>query len=92
MRAEHEPLDRLIGERLRLARTAQRQKRTVVAGLAGITTDYLYQIECGLKLPSVPVLLQLARVLDVPVAALLADEPTRPPLQVRTLVRKSIGL
>lgn len=80
MRAEHEPLDRLLGERLRLARAAKRRKRTVVAGLAGITTDYLYQIERGLKLPSVPVLLQLARVLGVPVASLLAEESARPPL------------
>ncbi|MEV5541049.1 helix-turn-helix transcriptional regulator [Saccharopolyspora shandongensis] len=34
-------------------------------GLAGITTDYLYQIERGKKLPTVPVLLVLARVLGV---------------------------
>ena len=64
-------LARRLGGRLRRTRLSQRRQQTVVAGLAGITTDYLYQIERGLKLPSLPVLAELARVLDVPVAALL---------------------
>lgn len=31
------------------------QTQAVVAGLSGITTDYLYQIERGKKLPALPV-------------------------------------
>jgi DNA-binding XRE family transcriptional regulator len=66
---------RRIGERIRRVRLAARRQQTVVAGLAGITTDYLYQIERGLKLPSLKVLVELARVLDVSVAVLLGDAP-----------------
>ena len=55
-----EQLARAIGERVRARRTAGRRKKTVVAGLAGITADYLYQIERGMKLPTVAVLTKLA--------------------------------
>jgi transcriptional regulator with XRE-family HTH domain len=65
-----------LGKRLRLARLQQHKQQTVVAGLAGITTDYLYQIERGLKLPSLTVLIELARVLDRPLSVLLGEAPT----------------
>lgn len=55
----------------------------MVAGLAGITADYLYQIERGLKLPTVAVLPKLAKVLGVSVDELLGQAPAatngRPP-------------
>ncbi len=70
-----EQLARAIGERVRARRTAGRQKKTVVAGLTGITADYLYQIERGMKLPTVPVLTRLAEVLGVSVADLLGQKP-----------------
>jgi transcriptional regulator with XRE-family HTH domain len=66
-------LARTLGRRLRLARLRQHRQQTVVAGLAGITTDYLYQLERGLKLPSLTVLMELARVLDLPLAVLLGE-------------------
>jgi transcriptional regulator with XRE-family HTH domain len=72
-----ERLALVIGARVRAARVANHQKRVVVAGLSGITTDYLYQIERGKKLPTVPVLAQLARVLNVPLSRLLG-EPEAP--------------
>jgi transcriptional regulator with XRE-family HTH domain len=62
-----------IGERVRFYRTAKRKRQAVVAGLAGITVEYLSQIERGLKTPAVPVLFRLASCLDVPVAALLGE-------------------
>jgi len=68
-------LVRSLGKRLRLARLRQHKQQTVVAGLAGITTDYLYQIERGLKLPSLTVLMELARVLDMPLSVLLGETP-----------------
>lgn len=71
-----EQLARAIGERVRARRTAGRRKKTVVAGLSGITADYLYQIERGMKLPTVAVLTKLAGVLGVSVAELLGQEPT----------------
>lgn len=67
----------MIGARVRAARAANHQTQVVVAGLSGITTDYLYQIERGKKLPTIPVLAQLAQVLRVPLSGLL-DEPEAP--------------
>ncbi len=60
-----EDLARSIGERVRFYRTAARRTKAVVAGLTGITPDYLYQIERGQKVPTVAVLTQLADVLGV---------------------------
>jgi transcriptional regulator with XRE-family HTH domain len=73
-----EQLARVIGARVRAARVADHRTQAVIAGLAGITTDYLYQIERGKKLPAVPVLMALARVLGVSVARLLAESSARP--------------
>lgn len=69
-----------IGERLRLFRKAQGRSQTVVAGLAGVTVEYLSQIERGLKTPTIGVLHKFASVLGVQVAMLLGepslDEPS----------------
>ncbi|MEV6130263.1 helix-turn-helix transcriptional regulator [Streptomyces violaceusniger] len=62
-----------IGDRIRHYRGDRRQD--VVAGLAGISPDYLSQIERGLKIPSLPILCAIAQELGVPTAALLADTP-----------------
>jgi transcriptional regulator with XRE-family HTH domain len=63
-----------VGERVRFHRLAARKTQNVVAGLAGITTDYLYQIERGKKLPTLSVLMTLARALDIAPAALLSND------------------
>ncbi|WP_262705262.1 MULTISPECIES: helix-turn-helix domain-containing protein [Streptomyces] len=62
-----------IGDRIRRYRGERRQD--VVAGLVGISPDYLSQIERGLKVPSLPILHAIAQELGVPTAALLADTP-----------------
>lgn len=67
-------LARRVGQRVRFARQAGHQTQAVVAGLAGITTDYLYQIERGKKLPTLPVLLAIANALGASAAALLGEE------------------
>lgn len=72
-----EQLAAAIGERVRLRCLASRLPKTVIAGLAGITPDYLYQIERGLKLPTVTVLKQLAEVLNVSADELLSSTSTR---------------
>ncbi|MEW2165867.1 helix-turn-helix transcriptional regulator [Streptomyces sp. NPDC007084] len=64
-----------IGDRIRHYRGGRRQD--AVAGLVGITPDYLSQIERGLKLPSLPILYALAQELGVPASALLAQSPPR---------------
>ena len=62
-----------IGDRIRHHRGPRRQD--VVAGLVGISPDYLSQIERGLKIPTIPVLHAIALELGVPTAALLAEAP-----------------
>ncbi|GGT82169.1 helix-turn-helix domain-containing protein [Streptomyces coeruleorubidus] len=73
--------DLSIGDRIRHYRQARHRRQDVIAGLVGITPDYLSQIERGLKVPALPVLHAIARELGVPTAALLAeraDTPTAP--------------
>ncbi|MFH9671463.1 helix-turn-helix domain-containing protein [Streptomyces sp. NPDC017405] len=62
-----------IGDRIRHYRGGRRQE--AVAGLVGISPDYLSQIERGLRVPSLPILYALAQELGVPAAALLSDDP-----------------
>jgi transcriptional regulator with XRE-family HTH domain len=73
-----EDLARTIGERVRFYRNAKRKKQTVVSGLVGITPDYLYQIERGKKMPTIPILTQLADVLGIPVSAFLDRQASKP--------------
>ncbi|MEU7739090.1 helix-turn-helix transcriptional regulator [Nonomuraea sp. NPDC049158] len=42
-----------IGERIRFHRTASKKTQAVVAGLAGMSEDYLGQIERGLRTPTI---------------------------------------
>ncbi|WP_242613136.1 helix-turn-helix domain-containing protein [Herbihabitans rhizosphaerae] len=71
-------LARVVGDRIRFYRTAARRTKTVVAGLVGITPDYLYQIERGQKVPTIEVLTRLAEVLRVAPGDLLNDPPAVP--------------
>lgn len=68
-----EELARRLGERLRYRRLAAGKTQPVIAGLAGITVDYLYQLERGKKVPALPVMLALAGALRVPAAVLLGE-------------------
>ncbi|MFC5835966.1 helix-turn-helix domain-containing protein [Nonomuraea insulae] len=62
-----------IGERIRFYRTASKKSQAVVAGLAGISENYLSQIERGVRTPTIDKLHLLARVMDVPVAVLIGE-------------------
>jgi DNA-binding XRE family transcriptional regulator len=62
-----------IGEKLRFYRQGRRKTQAAVAGLAGVTEDYLSQIERGLKTPTITLLHQFARILGVPVSVLLGE-------------------
>ena len=83
-------LAKVIGERVRFYRMASRRTKAVVAGLVGITPDYLYQIERGQKVPTVTVLTQLAEVLRVPVGELLGGVLQREPQRVKAAAGKAI--
>jgi transcriptional regulator with XRE-family HTH domain len=65
-----------IGDRIRYHRTNTGRRQDVIAGLVGITPDYLSQIERGLKTPTLQVLHAIAQELGVPTAALLSEQPT----------------
>src|SRR5579875_776405 len=79
-------LARLTGERVRSLRLRHGKTQTVVAGLAGISTDYLYQIEHGRKLPTLPVLLALAKSIDVSIAELLGESAPSAPDAVPSMI------
>jgi transcriptional regulator with XRE-family HTH domain len=64
-------LDIPVGERIRFFRRGR--TRVAVAQLAGISEDYLYEIEKGLKVPSVATLYKLARILNVPISAIFSE-------------------
>ncbi|GAB2883024.1 helix-turn-helix transcriptional regulator [Streptomyces mayteni] len=65
-----------IGQRVRAARERQGRTQVAVAGLCGITVDYLSQIERGLKVPSIDVLHAIGRELGTPLAHLLGEKET----------------
>ncbi|MFI1183945.1 helix-turn-helix domain-containing protein [Streptomyces sp. NPDC020799] len=69
-----------VGARVRYWRRRNgNRSQAAVAGLCGITEDYLSQIERGRKAPSLDVLVALARELGVPVAALVDEQQPAEP-------------
>lgn len=65
-----------IGERLRFYRQGTGKTQAVVAGLAGVTEDYLSQIERGLKTPTLPLVHRFSKILGVRVSELLGESAT----------------
>ncbi|WP_370939299.1 helix-turn-helix domain-containing protein [Amycolatopsis sp. cg13] len=86
----NDQLAQMVGDRVRFYRTAARQTKTVVAGLTGITPDYLYQIERGQKLPTIPVLAQLSEVLRVEPGDLLSNRPASSPERTSSITADAI--
>ncbi|WP_331759928.1 helix-turn-helix transcriptional regulator [Streptomyces anulatus] len=66
------------GALIRAARRRDGRPQAAVAGLCGISTDYLSQIERGRKKPSGDVLAKLAAELGVAVGTLLGDDDAPP--------------
>src|SRR5580692_10342793 len=70
---EQEPLWReALGHRLRALRLAQRETLSETAGRAGISPQYLSEVERGRKEPSSEMIAALAGALDITVADLMA--------------------
>ncbi|MBA8956560.1 helix-turn-helix domain-containing protein [Actinomadura namibiensis] len=67
-----------IGDRIRFYRHAAGKTQAVVAGLAGITEDYLSQLERGMRTPSITLLHNLSGILMVPTSALLGESGSGP--------------
>jgi transcriptional regulator with XRE-family HTH domain len=64
---------KVLGGRLRQLRLAREWTQEHLAEAAGITSTYTSDLERGEKVPSLSILLRLARGLDIPVAELLQD-------------------
>jgi transcriptional regulator with XRE-family HTH domain len=63
----------IFGRRLRQLRLAREWTQEQLAEAAGITSTYTSDLERGEKVPSLSILLRLARAFDMPVAELLQD-------------------
>jgi transcriptional regulator with XRE-family HTH domain len=67
--------DMPTGQLIRLYRMSRKKSTVYVATHAGITQRYLEMIESGAKTPSLPTLREIAKVLGVRTASLMADAP-----------------
>jgi transcriptional regulator with XRE-family HTH domain len=63
----------LFGSSLRETRTEKHLSQERLAELTGLSTNYIGEMERGLKAPGLPVIVRLARALDVSVYHLLRD-------------------
>jgi transcriptional regulator with XRE-family HTH domain len=63
----------IFGRRLRELRLARSLTQEQLAETAGITSTYTSDLERGEKVPSLTIVLRLARALDVSVSDLLQD-------------------
>lgn len=63
----------IFGKRLRQLRTSKGLTQEQLAEAAGITATYTSDLERGEKVPSLSIVLRLARAFDIPVAELLQD-------------------
>ncbi|MEV0749877.1 helix-turn-helix transcriptional regulator [Streptomyces sp. NPDC050273] len=64
-----------FSERIRQRRIEQGRTQAVVAGLCGISAEYLSQIERGLKTPARDVMTRIASELQLTVGSLMGDVP-----------------
>lgn len=66
-----------FGATLRRIRRSRRLSQESLAELAGVTADYVGFVERGENVPTIEVMLRLARALKIDAAALFADIDTR---------------
>jgi transcriptional regulator with XRE-family HTH domain len=64
---------KLFGRRLRELRKARGLTQEALAELAELSGNYISDLELGLKVPSLTILVCLSQALDVDVPELLAD-------------------
>ena len=76
-----------FGEDVRAGRKAQGMTRRALAEEVGVSTRYLANIELGLIIPSVPVILQLIRICHLPVERYFNPNLVQENSEVRRRVR-----
>lgn len=81
-----------FGEDVRAGRKAQGMPRRVLAEEVGVSTRYLANIELGLIIPSVPVMLQLIRICHLPVERYFNPDLIQENSEVRRRVRHKMQL
>ena len=81
-----------FGEDVRAGREAQGMTRKVLAEKVGVSTRYLANIELGLIVPSVPVILQLIRICHLPVERYFNPNLIQENSEVRRRVRHKMQL
>jgi XRE family aerobic/anaerobic benzoate catabolism transcriptional regulator len=70
-----------LGDRVRELRARRGMTRKILAKDSGVSERYLAQLETGQGNASLAILRRLARALDVPLGALIADAP-EPPIEL----------
>ena len=81
-----------FGEDVRAGREVQGMTRKVLAEKVGVSTRYLANIELGLIVPSVPVILQLIRICHLPVERYFNPDLIQENSEVRRRVRHKMQL
>jgi XRE family aerobic/anaerobic benzoate catabolism transcriptional regulator len=69
---------RLIGERVREARAKRGMTRKILARDSGVSERYIAQLEAGQGNPSVLVMLEISKALDLPIEKLVFNGPEMP--------------
>ena len=64
----------LLGKSIRSNRDRLRLTQEQLAELLGVSSHYIYELERGLKLPSLPMLVTMAEVFHCGIDALLSNE------------------
>jgi transcriptional regulator with XRE-family HTH domain len=72
-------IDRLIGERVRMARQARGRSQTDLGKAVGVTFQQVQKYENGVNRISASRLLRIAETLGLPVAAFFEEEEHAPP-------------
>ncbi len=81
-----------FGEDVRAGREAQGMARKVLAEEVNVSTRYLANIELGLIIPSVPVMLNLIRICHLPVERYFNPNLIQENSEVRRRVRHKMQL
>jgi transcriptional regulator with XRE-family HTH domain len=80
---------KLFGRRLRELRKERGLTQEALAEEADLSGNYISDLELGLKVPSLTILVQLSQALDVAIPVLLADFTREAIKKMRVRVRRS---
>lgn len=66
-------LNRHVGERIRVARNRRKITQEKLSEIAGLSQNFISQLESGRKTPSLFTILKISRALSVTLSRLLSD-------------------